>query len=269
MLPKNMGKQAVMCPEVIREDGRAKQAIMPYVPFPEAAFVLADCDRKIVFLHQRYGPSAEQFRRIGTRMVNHHPAGGTVMLTSPAPDDGKTLTALNLSLCLAERTPVLLIDLDTRRSTLRHKLGLPPSNVGIEDVLAEEQPPESCVLSIPGTRLCVAMNKGNGRNVLDLMVDGRPKRFLDWAQRKFGWVIMDTPPAFPIADTLEIANYASIGILVVRARKTPAPMVKQTIDALKGRIQYVVLNDSGSLSYTEHDRKYYSQGGVEDRGWRQ
>ena len=245
-----------MVPEAALEGGRVKQAIIPYIAFPEAAFTLADCDRKIVFLHQKYGASAEQFRRIGTRMVNLHPAGGTVMVTSPAPDDGKTLTALNLSLCLAERAPVLLVDLDTRRSTLRHKLGLAPVKVGVEDVLSEEQPPEACVQSIPGTRLCVAMNKGKGRDVLDLMVSGRPKRFLDWAKRKFGWVILDTPPAFPIADTLEIANHSSIGILIVRARKTPAPLVKMAIEALKGRIHYVVLNDSGTLSYSAYDRGY-------------
>jgi Mrp family chromosome partitioning ATPase len=260
-----MGKQAVMVPEVTREDGRAKQAIIPYVPFPDAAFVRADCDMKIVFLHQRNGPSAEQFRRLATRMVNHHPVGGTVMVTSPAPEDGKTLTAVNLALCLAERAPVLLVDLDTRRSTLRHKLGLPPVKVGIEDVLAENQPPESCVLAIPGTKLCVAMNKGKGRDVLDMMAVGRPKRFFDWAQRMFEWVILDTPPVFPIADTLEIANHVSIGMLIVRARRTPAPLVKLTIDALKGRIQYVVLNDSESLSYSEYDPNYYSKSDDEDR----
>src|ERR1017187_9201723 len=88
----SMRKEAVMVPEAALEGGRVKQAIIPYIAFPEAAFTLADCDRKIVFLHQKYGASAEQFRRIGTRMVNLHPAGGTVMVTSPAPDDGKTST---------------------------------------------------------------------------------------------------------------------------------------------------------------------------------
>jgi Mrp family chromosome partitioning ATPase len=255
----------MMTPEVIWEDARTTQAMTPSTPFREPPLSLTECDKRIVFIHQNHGSAAEQYRRIGTRMVNHHPLGGTVMVTSPAPEDGKTLTAINIALCLAERAPVLLVDLDTRRSTLRLKLGLPEVTCGIEDALSEEKPPEACLKSITGSRLCVALNHGNGRNVLDLMAGGRPQRFLEWAQRKFVWVIIDTPPAFPIADTLEIANHTSIGMLVVRARKTPAPLVKRTIDAFKGRLQYVVLNGSEPPTYSAYDRNYYYQAGDQDQ----
>lgn len=256
-----------MGPEIMREEVLPVRAMMPYPSFREVALVLSECDRRLVFVHQRHGPAAEQFRRISSRLANHHQMGGTLMVTSPAPEDGKTLTALNLAMCLAERAPVLLVDLDTRRSTVGRKLGLPVSDACIEEVLAEEQPPESCVVSIQGTRLCVAMNKGEGHNVIDLMAVGRPKRFLDWAQRKFAWIILDTPPTFPIADTLEIANHASIGMLVVRARKTPAPLVKLAIEALKGRIQYVVFNDSEAPSYAAYDRNFYFSSDGGGRRW--
>lgn len=248
-----------MVPELLRDDIQTKRAIVPYAAFHEASFVLASCDQKVVLLHQRHGPAAEQFRRLATRLANRHATGTTLMVTSPAPEDGKTLTSVNLALALSERAPVLLIDLDTRRSQLRNRLGLPPVHIGIEDVLAEQEPPELCVQSIAGTRLSLALNKGNGTSLLDLLTTGRPRRFLDWAQRRFPWVILDTPPAFPIADTLEIANHVATGMLVVRARKTPAPLVKRAIEVLKGRIQYVVLNDCEAITYSACDPSYYFQ----------
>lgn len=232
-------------------------ATIASTPIREAALALPDCDRRLVFLHNPYSPAAEQYRRIASCIVSRYPAGGTLMITSPAPEDGKTLSAINLAFCLAERGPALLVDLDIRRCSVRRRLGLPPISHGVEDALLEFARPEDCLLSIHGTKLCVISNRGKGHPMVDLMGAGRPKRFLDWALRKFTWVILDTPPAFPIADTLEIARHTMVGMLVVRSRKTPAHLVKQAIDALKGRLHFVVLNDGEAPSYAAYNNCYY------------
>ena len=246
-----------MTTEFLHENGPGVTAMMPYVPFPEAVLLHSECDPRMVFVHDPQSPSADQYRRIISRLVYTHPGGGTLMVTSPAPQDGKTLSAINLAFCLAERMPTLLVDLDTRHCAMRSRLGLPPASPSIEDALLDIAPPEACLLSIPGTRLCVALNRGEGRSTVELMSAGRPERFLDWALRRFGWVVFDTPPAFPIADTLEIAQHATVGILVVRARKTPARLTKQAIDALKGRLQYVILNDCEAPNYAVYNNSYY------------
>ncbi len=176
------------------------------------------------------------------------------MITSPTPDDGKTLTSLNLALGLAERSSTLLVDLDTRHSTVRSKLNIASTGPGVEEALLEEAPPDHCLVSIPGTRLTTCLNRGDGRRITDLMGHDRPERFLGWALQRFRWVIIDTPPAFPIADTLEIANHVHIGIMVVRARKTPVRLAKQALDALKGRIHYVMFNDNGAPGYSTYNR---------------
>ncbi len=246
--------------EAVQDSKQSHIAMMPCLPPHEMPLSLSKCDKRVVFLHAKYGAAAEQFRRMGSRLAYRHPAGGTLMITSPAPEDGKTLTAINFALCLAERAPVLLVDLDTRRPTVPLKLGLPPADHGIEDVLLGRRSPESCLIGIEDTNLSLALNSGQGRDVVDLMATGRLKSFLDWAQRRFSWVVLDTPPIFPIADTLEISNHTSLGVLIVRARKTPVPLVKRSLEALRGRLQYVVLNDSETSRYSgyEYDNYYYS-----------
>lgn len=257
-----------MTPETMQDASLGTTAIMQYSAFQEAALIQSECDRRLVFMHEPHGPSAEQYRRIVSRVISRHPSGGTLMITSPAPEDGKTLSALNMAFCLAERGPVLLVDLDTRHCSVRNRLALGPVAASIEDALLETERPENCILSIPGTRICVALNRGDSYAMVDLMAEGRPERFLAWAARKFMWVVFDTPPTFPIADTLEIAQHTSVGMLVVRSRKTPARLVKQAIEALKGHLHFVLLNDAETPSYAVYNKCYYFDQESESRRWK-
>lgn len=246
-----------MIREILQEAGTVTTELIAYKPIREATLMRSECDGRLVLLHAPHSSAAEQYRRIASCIVSRYPAGGTLMITSPAPEDGKTLSAINLAFCLAERGPALLVDLDVRRCSVHRRLGLGPVSPGVEDALLEFVRPEDCLLSIQGTTLCVIFNRGKGHPMVDLMGAGRPRRFLDWALRKFRWVILDTPPAFPIADTLEIARHAMVGMLVVRSRKTPVRIAKQAIDALKGRLHFVVLNDSEAPSYAVYNKCYY------------
>lgn len=257
-----------MIPEAMHEPSTVTTAMMPYTVFPEAAILTSECDRRVVFVHEPHSPSAEQYRRIVSRIVTEHPAGGSLMITSPAPEDGKTLSAINLAFCMAERGATLLVDLDTRHCSVRNRLGMGPASPSIEDALLETAPPEDCLLAVHGTRLCVAFNRGEGHAMVELLAGGRPKRFLDWAMRKFRWVIFDTPPAFPIADTLEIAQHTTLGMLIVRSRKTPERLAKQAIEALKGRLHYVLLNDGATPSYAVYNKSYYFEQESNLRRWK-
>jgi Mrp family chromosome partitioning ATPase len=246
-----------MTPKYMMDGRDSALTVLAPTPSRQTAMFLGESDPHLVFLREVHSPAAEEYRRIISRLVSQHPEGGTLMITSPTPGDGKTLTSLNLALGMAERTSTLLVDLDTRHSTVRSKLNIASASLGVEDALLEAAPAESCLISIPGTRLAACLSRGDGHLITDLMGLDRPKRFLGWALQRFNWVIIDTPPAFPIADTLEIANHVHIGIMVVRARKTPARLAKQALEALKGRIQYVMFNDNGVSGYSIYNNHYY------------
>lgn len=246
-----------MTPKVMTDGRDSALTILAPTASQQTAMFLGDSDPHLIFLRDDHSSSAEEYRRIISRLVSQHPEGGTLMITSPTPGDGKTVTSLNLALGLAERTSTLLVDLDTRHSTVRSKLNIAPTSLGVENALLEEAAAENCLVTIPDTRLVACLNRGDGHRITDLMGLDRPKRFLGWALQRFSWVIIDTPPAFPIADTLEIANHVSIGIMVIRARKTPLRLAKQALDALRGHIHYVMFNDNGAPGYTLYNKHYY------------
>ena len=114
-----------MTPKFMTTDDRdSTVTVLASTASRQTAMFLGDSDRHIVFLRSEHSPAAEEYRRIISRLVSQHPDGGTLMVTSPTPGDGKTLTSLNLALGLAERTSTLLVDLDTRHSTVRSKLNI-------------------------------------------------------------------------------------------------------------------------------------------------
>jgi protein-tyrosine kinase len=246
-----------MTPKFMTDGRDSAVTVLAPTTSRQTAVYLGDSDPQLIFLRKQHSSAAEEYRRIISRLVSQHPEGGTLMITSPTPGDGKTLTSINLALGMAERASTLLVDMDTRHSTVRSKLNIASTSLGVEDALLETAPAESCLVSIPDTHLVACLNRGHGHRITDLVSLDRPKRFLGWALQRFSWVIIDTPPAFPIADTLEIANHVRIGIMVIRARKTPARLAKQALDALKGHIHYVMFNDNGAPGYSIYNHQYY------------
>lgn len=214
-------------------------------------------DESLVFLHSAQDMIAEQFRVMSARLRERHPMGGVLMVTSPSSEDGKTLTAINLAFGLAERgSSVLLLEADLRRPNIRNVLGMVGVSSGIEDILRGERAPESAIHTLRGTQLSVAAASGPVLDARELIQGDQLRQLLQWARQQFHWVIVDTPPVFPIADASEIARISSIVVLVVRARHTPAPLVQRSVDLLAGRLHYTIMNESSEC--VDSSSKYIS-----------
>lgn len=203
---------------------------------------------RLVFLNRQHHLIAEQFRLVAGRLNSAHPSGGTMLLTSPVPEDGKTLTATNLSFALAERARVLLLELDLRRPSLKKLLGLDSSATRIASVLRGELLPEAGTCAIANTRLSVLLADEPLADVREALQGEGLRQLLQWAKKRFQWVVLDMPPVLPISDVSELAPLSDFAVLVVRARHTPVPVLQRSIAALGARLRYSILNDGrGSI----------------------
>lgn len=214
---------------------------------------------KLVVGSPIYPGLIEQYRRLGAVLHHHQLQTGarTVMVTSAAASEGKTLTATNLALTLSHsyQRRVLLFDADLRRPNIHEMLSL-PNSVGLGDYLrsAEAYTPE--FHNVSPTLSVLTAGRADSDPMAGLVSD-RMRGLLADAAREFEWVIVDTPPVALMPDANLLAEMVDSALMVVRANATPYPLVRRAIDAIgEQRILGVVLNRMAGA-----DLAYYGYGG--------
>jgi capsular exopolysaccharide synthesis family protein len=203
----------------------------------------------------------EQFRRLAASLhhVRQSQPLSSVMVTSSNPGDGKTLTALNLALVLAETYlyRVLLVDADLRRPSISRMVDL-PDGAGLGDAL---RAPElrKLALSALTPRLTLLPAGRPTDNSIQALVSPRMRQILDEAQAAFDWVILDSPPVGPTTDARLLSQMVGGTLFVIRAGKTQHHEVAKAIEVVgRDQILGVVLNDVEDVGHVGY---YYGYGG--------
>jgi capsular exopolysaccharide synthesis family protein len=201
----------------------------------------------------------EQYRRIAATLHDAQLDTGlkTVMLTSAVPDEGKTLTTLNLALTLTDSFArrVLIVDADLRWPSM-HSFFHVGNTGGLTDALADDS------LALPlvpvSERLSLLTAGRPGPMPLAGLSSPRMAALLDECGRGFDWVLLDTPPVGLLPDAQLLARLAGAVILVIAAGATPAATIERTIAELgPERIIGTVLNRVDRHAIADAD--YYAQ----------
>jgi hypothetical protein len=134
-------------------------AAMPPLPIPDTPVPLVEgIDQRLVAVHAPQSPAGEQYRSLRTRVksAERGRAMRTIIVTSPNKGDGKTLTAANLALTMAQefQQRVLLIDADLRRPSLHRLFGI-AETPGLSDVLMGGATVDDALVAMPDHRLTV------------------------------------------------------------------------------------------------------------------
>ena len=170
-----------------------------------------------------------------------------VMVTSSRPGEGKTLTAINLSLTLAREfsQTVLLVDADLRKPMIHRYLGY-ESERGLGDCLAKGV--SLAELTVwPGVEKLTVISGGNGSPydssellgspVMQALVREVRERYADRL------VIFDLPAVLDGDDALTFAPFADSIVFVVEAHRTQLSDVTKAIDMLPmDKLAGMVLN---------------------------
>ncbi len=172
-----------------------------------------------------------------------------VLLTSTAPQEGKSSTTAQLGRALASAGDrVLLVDCDLRRPTQHVHLALDRDN-GLTDFLAAPQPFMNwrSYVKIAGSENLHVITCGPiPPNPPELLGSDRFKRFLTEARDAYDWVLLDSPPAMSLSDASLLAGLADVVLLVVRHNHTDRDMVGRTLQQLRrvgANVAGVILNN--------------------------
>lgn len=221
-------------------------------------------ESRLVFQTDPHGIPAEQFRLLRRTLRQEFAAGAILMITSPGEGDGKTLTSLNLSACLASSgDATLLVEADVRRPTVRNVWGGAFDPPGIEDAWAGKVEPRQAIHVIEGLSLHVALVAKIPDNPSHLVSASGAKQFLAWARKNFRWVVIDAPPVLPAADVAELLPLADAALLVIRAHRTPRELSRRALEMLGTRLHGVIFNAAtvDSNPYYSYISPYYQGAG--------
>lgn len=169
-------------------------------------------------------------------------------ITSPAPEDGKTLTAINLAISLARELhhTVLLVDMDLRNPSIHKYFGIQP-DTGIDDYLLRGAS-MSDVLVNPGIeRLVLLPGKKAIENSSEILASPAMGRLVHELKTRYParMVLFDLPPILSADDALSFAPFVDAFLLVLRDGKTSRSELENAMEILKdATILGTVLNGS-------------------------
>ena len=218
--------------------------------------------------------SAEAYRNLRSSLllssIDNPPR--TIVVTSPFPGEGKTTTAINVAIVLAQRGErVLLVDADLRLGKLAAVFGLSGSNTGLSTVLAEPDIHREIPVPLPELPTLHVLPTGpRPPNPAEMLSSIRMGEQLRQWSHEYDRIVLDTSPLLAVSDTQSMAVYADSVVLVTRARMTRKRALLRARDLLvriNAPLAGVVVNDVDvrlENFYTHHYGAYgyqYGYGG--------
>jgi capsular exopolysaccharide synthesis family protein len=192
-------------------------------------------------------PGTEQFRTLRSRLyrIRESQPLQTILITSAIPAEGKTLVSSNLAYALVRQhgCHVLLIDADLRSPRIHTLLGAPAAP-GLAEYLQNTATEFDVIQRGSEDGLCVIPAGNHVTHPSELISSDRMKLFLDRVRPAFDWIIIDSPPALPVADASVLGGLVDGVLFVVRANSTPSEASQKACKELRdAHILGVVLNN--------------------------
>jgi len=212
---------------------------------------------------EKHSPLAEAYRHLRTSILLST-AGRpprTMLITSSMPSEGKTTTAVNTALSLAQTgARVLIVDADMRRPRLHSIFNLNNAN-GLSALLSREVDENEVVAAIQHDEQFGLFMLTAGPlppNPAELLGSDQMLKLVSTLMSKFTYVIIDSPPVAAFTDGVLIATMVEGVLLVVHSGKSSRKVVaraRKLLQDVGARIIGVVLNKADARSNTEY---YYS-----------
>ncbi|MFK8115191.1 MAG: polysaccharide biosynthesis tyrosine autokinase [Rubripirellula sp.] len=189
-----------------------------------------------------------------------------IMVTSPAPGDGKSTTISNLAISLAQAgKKVLLVDADLRRPMIQNLFGT-DDHVGVADVVIGDMLLKDAVQSCDQENLTLLTHGTRTSAPSELFETFEFSQMLEQARRDYDIIFLDAPPVLAVTDPAIIASLADATLLTVQVTKNGRRPVERAVEILNDvgvELTGVIVNNSDlkvkGYGYS-HDKYGYGYG---------
>jgi capsular exopolysaccharide synthesis family protein len=245
-----------------------KQAV-PVATLPQSENATAS-DRGKEILHHSRSSVAEAYRTIRTAVFFGVPKdeAKTIMVTSPAPGDGKSTLVSNLSIAMAQAGQrTLVIDCDFRKPT-QQTIFNSSNKLGIANIFAENLSIDKAVQRGPVAGLDVLTRGPEVPNPCELLNSNTFAELLEKLSERYDRIIIDSAPITAVADSQILSAVSDVTILVLRAEKSTRRMSQlamHLLQSVNARVLGVVVNGvstgGGHYGYYYGGYGYYGKYG--------
>lgn len=219
-------------------------------------------ERDLYLLKNPRSAVAECARFIRTNLMFMSPDRPlrTLVVTSPAPQEGKSTTAVTTAITMAQAgSRTLIVDTDMRKPRLHRVFGI-DGDVGVSTVLLGEATIEKAVQKTEVPNLDVMVCGALPPNPSEILLSDKFKDLVAELSKRYDRVIFDTPPMGPVTDPAILGTLVDGVVLVTKCEKTTKASVKQAMRALRDanvRVFGVILNDV-DVSSKRYSGAYYA-----------
>ena len=210
------------------------------------------------------GPRAESFRQLRTNLKFANVSGDakSVLVTSSLPGEGKSTTATNLAIAMAQAgQTVCLIDADLRRPMINEYLGL-DRNAGLTTALVGASDVNDLLQPWGDDNLFVLSSGQIPPNPSELLGSDQMKHLIERLEDAFDAIVIDAPPLLPVTDAAVLAQHVGGIVLVVGSHKVRQHDLRKSLSALElvgAHVLGVVLNRLPMKGPDAYVYGYYNQ----------
>ena len=206
--------------------------------------------QQLVALRDSKSNGAEAFRNLRSSLllssIDNPPR--VIVFTSPFPEEGKTTTAINCAIVLAQRGDrVLLVDADLRRGSLGAVFALPDRSFGLTSLLAKPDARREIAAPLPELPTLHVLPTGpRPPNPAEMLSSTRMEEQLRHWSEEYDRVVIDSAPLLAVSDTQAMSVFADTVVLVTRAgmtRKRALIRARDLLLRINAPIAGVVVND--------------------------
>lgn len=180
-------------------------------------------------------PQAEAYRQLRTNLQFANVTGHakTVLVTSSVPGEGKSTTAVNLAISLAQAGhSVCLVDADLRRPMVGEYLGL-ERQAGLTTALVGSADVNDLLQPWGDDHFFVLTSGQIPPNPSELLGSQDMKKLILGLEQVFDWVVIDAPPLLPVTDAAVLAQHVGGVVLVLGAQKLKTNDLEKSMVALE------------------------------------
>ncbi len=220
---------------------------------------------------QSFGAEAYRVLRNNLHYANPDMPLRRVLVTSAGPGEGKSTTAANLAVAMAQGDrSVLLVEGDLRRPSV-HTLFRQPASPGLSSYLVGDALLAAVLLKSAVANLSVVVSGPIPPNPAELLASRRMHDFLGTVSERFDLILIDSPPVLATSDACAVAHHVDGVLLVVDSGRTSDVALrraKERIEGVRGRIIGAVLNrfDAAAHGYSRRHYDtydaYYARGSL-------